>query len=204
MSKQKLKVAITGGIGSGKSLFSKFIEEAGYTVFKADDISKELLENDEKIKQKIIKTFGETAYVNGKPNNKYLAQNVFSSPVSVQKINSILHPVVLTVITKKMDEELKKKPVIFVEAALIYEAGMDEMFDYVVLISADENIRMGRKKTSINLSEDEFKKRSDNQIPDSEKRKRADFIFENNSTEADLKTKVNLLLMMLHTTAVKG
>ncbi len=202
MSKQKIKVAITGNIGSGKSLFSNYIEDEGFVVLKADEIGKEVLADDEKVKQKIIKLFGAGSYINGKPDTKYLAQNVFSDPGKVQKINSVIHPAVISIINKKMNEELNLKPVVFVEAALIYEADMEEMFDFVVLISADEKLRMERKKSSISLSEEEFLKRDHNQIPDSEKRKRADFIFENNSTMADLKAKANLLLMMLQSSAV--
>ncbi|OIP55443.1 MAG: dephospho-CoA kinase [Ignavibacteria bacterium CG2_30_36_16] len=202
MSKQKIKVAITGNIGSGKSLFSNYIEDEGFVVLKADEIGKEILADDEKVKQKIIKLFGAGSYINGKPDTKYLAQNVFSNLGKVQKINSVIHPAVISIINKKMNEELNLKPVVFVEAALIYEADMEEMFDFVVLISADEKLRMERKKSSISLSEEEFLKRDHNQIPDSEKRKRADFIFENNSTMADLKAKANLLLMMLQSSAV--
>jgi len=202
MSKQKIKVAITGNIGSGKSLFSNYIEDEGFVVLKADEIGKEVLADDEKVKQKIIKLFGAGSYINGKPDTKYLAQNVFSDPNKVRKINSVIHPAVISIINKKMNEELNLKPVVFVEAALIYEADMEEMFDFVVLISADEKLRMERKKSSISLSEEEFLKRDHNQIPDSEKRKRADFIFENNSTMADLKAKANLLLMMLQSSAV--
>ena len=202
MSKQKIKVAITGNIGSGKSLFSNYIEDEGFVVLKADEIGKEILADDEKVKQKIIKLFGAGSYINGKPDTKYLAQNVFSDPNKVRKINSVIHPAVISIINKKMNEELNLKPVVFVEAALIYEADMEEMFDFVVLISADEKLRMERKKSSINLSEEEFIKRDNNQIPDSEKRKRADFIFENNSNAAELKAKANLLLMMLQSSAV--
>ena len=202
MLKQKIKVAITGNIGSGKTLFSNYIEVEGFVVLKADEIGKEVLADDEKVKQKIIKLFGAGSYINGKPDTKYLAQNVFSDPNKVRKINSVIHPAVISIINKKMNEELNLKPVVFVEAALIYEADMEEMFDFVVLISADEKLRMERKKSSISLSEEEFLKRDHNQIPDSEKRKRADFIFENNSTMADLKAKANLLLMMLQSSAV--
>jgi len=202
MSKQKIKVAITGNIGSGKSLFSNYIEDEGFVVLKADEIGKEILADDEKVKQKIIKLFGAGSYINGKPDTKYLAQNVFSNLGKVQKINSVIHPAVISIINKKMNEELRLKHLVFVEAALIYEADMEEMFDFVVLISADEKLRMERKKSSISLSEEEFLKRDHNQIPDSEKRKRADFIFENNSTMADLKAKANLLLMMLQSSAV--
>jgi len=202
MLKQKIKVAITGNIGSGKSLFSNYIEDEGFVVLKADEIGKEILADDEKVKQKIIKLFGAGSYINGKPDTKYLAQNVFSNLGKVQKINSVIHPAVISIINKKMNEELRLKHLVFVEAALIYEADMEEMFDFVVLISADEKLRMERKKSSINLSEEEFIKRDNNQIPDSEKRKRADFIFENNSNAAELKAKANLLLMMLQSSAV--
>jgi len=202
MLKQKIKVAITGNIGSGKSLFSNYIEDEGFVVLKADEIGKEILVDDEKVKQKIIKLFGAGSYINGKPDTKYLAQNVFSNLGKVQKINSVIHPAVISIINKKMNEELRLKHLVFVEAALIYEADMEEMFDFVVLISADEKLRMERKKSSINLSEEEFIKRDNNQIPDSEKRKRADFIFENNSNAAELKAKANLLLMMLQSSAV--
>ena len=197
MSKQKIKVAITGNIGSGKSLFSNYIEDEGFVVLKADEIGKEVLADDEKVKQKIIKLFGAGSYINGKPDTKYLAQNVFSDPGKVQKINSVIHPAVISIINKKMNEELNLKPVVFVEAALIYEADMEEMFDFVVLISADEKLRMERKKSSISLSEEEFLKRDHNQIPDSEKRKRADFIFSNDGSVEDLKMKFNLLLITL-------
>ena len=74
---------------------------------------------------------------------------------------------------------------------------MEEMFDYVVLVTADEKIREARKEKSGGMSPGEFKRRNDNQIPDIEKKKAADFVFENNSSVEDLEKKVDLMLMML-------
>lgn len=197
MKNKKLKVAVTGSIGSGKSSFCSFMEEKGFPVIKADDISKEILSNDEKIKKKIIKAFGEDSYKNGKPDKKYLAEKIFSDPKKVFKINSILHPEVIKRTKELIDELHKNNNLIFVEAALIYEADMEEMFDYVVLITADENIRLQRAVSANKMTEEEFLNRSENQITDEEKMRRADFIFINNSSPDDLKTKANLLLTIL-------
>jgi dephospho-CoA kinase len=85
---------------------------------------------------------------------------------------------------------------VFIEAALIYEVDMEDMFDYVVLITAERDIRLKRKISS-GITEADFCKRELNQIPEEEKKKRADFIFSNNSTKTELKMKFNLLLLTL-------
>jgi dephospho-CoA kinase len=197
MKNKKLKIAITGSIGSGKSSFAEFLSSAGYPLLKADDISKEILSSDESIRKKIIKEFGNDSFKNGLPNKSFLAKKVFSDPENVVKINSILHPPVIKRINTEMEKLLKTNSMVLVEAALIYEADMEDMFDYVVLVTSAEEIRQKRKTTLDKLSEDDFKKRSLNQIPDEEKKKRADFIFENNGTLDDLKKKAQLLLMLL-------
>jgi dephospho-CoA kinase len=195
MSKKKLKIAITGSIGSGKSVFSEMIESNGFTVLKADDISKEILAADQEVRKRIIEAFGPESYSSNSVNKKYLAQKVFSDPDKVQIINNILHPLVIRRISDLMKKELQLKDKVFVEAALIYEADMEEMFDYVVLVTADEEVRFKRKSGI--LSAEDFEKRNLNQIPDSEKKKRADFIFENNGSIDELKRKVRLLLSLL-------
>ncbi len=92
---------------------------------------------------------------------------------------------------------LTKYDLVFVEAALIYEASMEDMFDYIVLITANEEIRKKRKVESGELLVEDFKKRNANQIPDEEKKKAADFVFENNGTMNDLSIKIELLLKLL-------
>jgi len=87
---------------------------------------------------------------------------------------------------------------VFAEAALIYEAEMDKFFDYVVLITAEEKLRLKRKIEFDNFSEEQFVKRDENQIPDIEKKKQADFVFENNGSFEDLKLKAELLLKILN------
>ncbi len=195
MEKKKLKIGITGNIGSGKSTFADFIKQKGLTVFNADDISKNILAANENVKKRVIEIFGEASFSNGLINKEYLSDKVFSNPENVLIINSILHPLVLEKIDEIMNEELKTNDKIFVEAALIYEADMEDMFDYVILIAAKTENRFKRKSTKLN--EKDFELRDSNQIPELEKKKRADFIFENNGSLQELKTKADLLLTIL-------
>ncbi len=191
-----MKIAITGNIGAGKSTFASFVEEAGLPVLRADDISKSILDNDEKVRKLVIKEFGNDSFIKNKPNKSFLSQQVFSDPVKLQKLESILHPGVIKLIDRSIKDLLKKFPVVFVEAALIYEADMEEMFDHVVLITSDRSIRLKRKIAS-GLSKEDFSQRESNQIPQEEKKKRADFIFSNDTTLEDLKMKFKLLLLTL-------
>ncbi len=198
MSRKIFTVAITGGIGSGKSTFSEFLREKDYPVIFADDLSKDLLKNSKDVKKEIIELFGSAAYNGSEINTDFLAMEVFSDPHKLQKINSILHPKVIEQINREVEELKKNNKLIFVEAALVYEANIENFFDYVVLITADEEIKKQRTVESKKFSSEEFDKRIQNQIKDEEKSKRADFIFFNNTTRNDLKIKADLLLMTLN------
>jgi dephospho-CoA kinase len=197
-----LKVAVTGSIGSGKTLFCKFLTGKGYPVIAADDVSKEILVSDTDIKKAIIREFGRQSYDNGSINKKYLAEAVFSDPQKVVRINSIIHPKVIEKIGLLVKEHSAKSDIVFVEAALVYEADMEEMFDYVVLVTADEIVRKQRKVELDKFTEADFLKRNENQIPDEEKRKRADFVFINSGSKEDLEKKADLLITILN--GVKG
>jgi dephospho-CoA kinase len=191
------KIAITGNIGSGKSAFCKLLVDAGYLVINADELSKELLATNVNLKNKIIQVFGKESYVKGKINKKYIADKVFSSPINVNKINSIIHPVVISEIEKIFIEKEGKEKIIFVEAALIYEAKMENLFDYIVLISSEEEIRKERKTNNGEMTTEEFYKRNSNQLSNDNKKKKADFVFENNSSLDELKRKADLLLHLI-------
>lgn len=193
----KLKIAITGGIGSGKSQFAGFIQEMGYMVIDADNAAKQLLTEDENIKKKIVLAFGAESYNEHGLNTRYLSENVFQDPENVKKINSIVHPAVIGKIKSLMDRELTNKDLVFVEAALIFEAGMEDLFDYVALISADENLRIERSMKRDDTDKEEIMRRMENQYTEEFKRNNSDFIFENNDSFEGLKSKASFFIHIL-------
>jgi len=197
---KKIRVAITGNIGSGKSTFTKSLFEAGYPVILADDISKEILAGDHEVREEVVKEFGAQSFQGNKINKKYIADNIFSDPKKLNKINSILHPRVRKRIEYLSKEYFKTSDIVFVEAALIYESKIENMYDYVVLITADKNLRMKRTTMTKKISEEDFLKRDNNQMNEESKKKKADFIFTNDGSKDDLKKKAILLINLLKPT----
>lgn len=195
--KKKITIGITGSIGSGKSEFTRLAENSGFPVIRADDLSNEILATNPIVRQNVIRTFGKDSFQNDKPNKKYLAEIVFSDPQKLRLLEKILHPLVIKQIQKKKKEIFKDNDILFIESAIIYEADLENLFDYVVLITADRELRLDRKIKS-GMSKEDFMKREMNQIPDDEKRKRADFIFTNNGSIRELEEKFNLLLTILN------
>jgi len=194
---KKLKVGITGGIGSGKSIFCKIAESKGFPVVVADDIAKKLLSENDEIKKQVIKTFGNESYINGEPNKKFLADNVFSQPEKLVQINNIIHPKTLQIIEELMNELLKTNNLVFVESAIIVEIGIEEMFDYIVLITAEDEKRIERVQKRSSLSVEDIQKRIDSQLKDESKKQFADFTIDNNSTEEKFTEKCEFVITLL-------
>lgn len=194
---RKIKVAITGNIGSGKSTFAKFISELGIPVITADIVSKQILETDAEVRLDVIRNFGAQAFQGKKINNKYIADVIFSDPKKLNKINSILHPRVRKKIDLLSKEFFNTNDLVFVETALIYESKIENMFDYVVLITAEKLTRLDRTSKSKKISENDFLKRENMQINENLKKKKADFIFINDGSKDELKQKAILLIKLL-------
>ncbi len=194
-----MKIGITGGIGVGKSTLSNILIEKGYKVFVADNIAKDLLKSDEKLRQEIISAFGEESYLENDLNVNYLAEKVFINQENVRKINSIVHPKTIKTIEKLMNEENEKSNLVFCESALIYEAGMEDLFDYIVTVKAEESTKIERIKKRDNISSDEIYRRMKNQYSEQFKIENADFTIDNNGSVEDLVPKVDFLLNLFKT-----
>ena len=194
---KKLKIGVTGGIGTGKSSFCEILEKKNHPVIKADIIAKEILATSEKVKSQIIKEFGKDSYTEEGPNVKYLAEKVFVNPEQVKKINKIIHPATIDEINNLMEKELKSVDLVFVESALIFEAGMEDMFDYVVAVTAEDETRFRRVMERDDVSKEEVERRMQNQLSEKYKKDSADFSVDNNGTFEDLESKTDFLLNLI-------
>lgn len=190
----KLKIAITGNIGAGKSLACEYLINKGYKVLFADIIAKKIMSSDIHVISQIKENFGKKSYTEGELNTAYLADEVFSDPSNVALINSIVHPVVIKEIQTKFKRLLHTRNVVFVEAALIFEAGMENLFDYVLLIDADEQVRFSRLQERNNMEYDDFRKIEDSQLPVEMKKEKSHFTIHNNGTPEALTAELDLIL----------
>ena len=194
---KKLLIGITGGIGSGKTTVTEYYKELGYYVLKADDIAKQVMVEDKTIIANIKKEFGDNCYSNGKLNTKYLAEKAFSHPDKVAKLNKIVHPKAIAKVKEEAKKLLDKNDIVIVEAAILFEAHWEDIFDYIILIVSDENDRIKRVIERDNTSIKEIKSRMMHQLPDNDKKGKADFVIENNSSIDVLKERAEFIIKLI-------
>lgn len=177
-NKDFIKIGLTGGIGSGKTTVARIIEKLGFPVFYSDLVSKSLMTENASVVKSVIEIFGEQAYANGLLNRAYLAQIVFNNPSLLNALNEIIHPEVRTAYDV-FCEKYKHKKLIFNEAAILFETGAYKRFDYNLLVTASEEIRIRRVMERDQLSESQVRARMNNQWSDEKKIPLADFVVFN-------------------------
>jgi len=174
-----IKIGLTGGIGSGKSLISSIFRKLGVPVYDSDSATKNLYLTDKILKQNIIEAFGkETYFLSGELNRAFLANLIFNDKQKMQLINQIVHPRV------KLDfedwlQKHKAEKYIIKEAAILIESGAYKHVDKIIVVTAPIDVRIKRVTLRDNVDETEVKKRISNQITDNELFKYADFIVNN-------------------------
>lgn len=176
-----LKIGLTGGIGSGKTTVAKIFDVLGIPVLYADDVAKELMNNDESLKDDIKKHFGEEAYKNNLLDRKYLANAVFQNTEKLNLLNSLVHPVTMAHAINWMKEQ--KAPYAIKEAAILFESNSHVGLDYVIGVTAPEELKIKRIRQRDNNTEAEVRQRIDRQMNDVEKMKRCDFVIHNDESQ---------------------
>lgn len=193
-----LLIGLTGSIGAGKSLVADHFRKAGIPVLSADAIAKELMANDPDMRQAIVDAFGPESYTGQELNRKWLAAQVFEDREQLEQLNQIVHPRTIAeqgVRARKLIDAGDR--IVACEAALIFESGGENRFDYIVVVDAEPDIRYGRAAERDGVTVDDIRKRDEMQIPAKEKVKAADFVIENNGSEQELSQKTNMIIMLL-------
>lgn len=172
-----LRIGLTGGIGSGKSVVAQLFAVLGIPVFDADKAAKQLMETDTDLRNALIEKFGTETYADGHLNRKYLANIVFNDSYQLACLNALVHPYTIAAAEKWASEQIT--PYTVKEAALFFEAGSAIGFDYMIGVFAPEHLRIKRVMDRDAVTREEVKARMQKQIPEEIKMRLCDFVIMN-------------------------
>ncbi len=177
-----LSVGITGGIGSGKSYVAEVLRALSYPVFDCDREAKLLYDNDEVLKQEVVRLFGEELYQteDGTLDRKRLGTIIFSSEEALKAVNALVHPAVRRAF-KHFQERHRAlgAKLCFLESAILFNSDLDKMLDKVLLVDADDETRLGRAMQRDNASLEQIKERMACQMSQEEMLNRSNFVINN-------------------------
>ncbi|WP_036221309.1 dephospho-CoA kinase [Mesoaciditoga lauensis] len=187
-------IAITGGIGTGKSTVTKFIREKGYVTIDADEVGHEALKEKE-IKMLVSKEFEIPLDKNGEINRKKLGKIVFSDRKKLNRLNSILHPQIVKMILDKL-RSLSNMEEVFVEAAVLFEMKLDRYADYIIVTDCSDELRMDRIMKREHISRKEAMLRIKTQLSREDFLKRADYVINTSKSLQYTLNQVSILLQL--------
>jgi dephospho-CoA kinase len=170
-------IGVTGGFCTGKTKITEIFQAFGAKVIDLDVLAHKALERGTKSFRRIIQEFGKDILVNDAISRPLLAKKVFTDNKKLAKLNSIVHPVVI----KQMQGLIKKAKGrdIVVEVPLLFEAGLRNYFDYIVVVKANKQTQIKRAMKNKGLNRIDVLRRINSQMPLSQKVKMADFVIDN-------------------------
>ena len=191
---QPILIGITGNIGSGKTAFCKLLEEQGFKVIYADDIAQQKLNEPDTLRM-LIKRWGKGIIKNGKPQRDKIAEIVFNNKSELDFLNSIVHPKTLSALQQIVDNSSDKY--LFFEIPLLFEAGLEQCFDYIILVRAPREIRINRLLQKGKETKRQIEARINAQIDDQDKVPLCDLVIDNSGDLNELKNQLDSLLTKL-------
>jgi dephospho-CoA kinase len=172
-----IKIGLTGGIGTGKTMVAGIFSALGIPVFYADQEAKKAY-SDLQVLEKIKLLFGETIFDNQSINFIKLSNLIFSNKIELEKLNAIIHPYVLQKFENWMEDN-HSAPYVIMESAILFETGYNPMFDKIIAVIAPEEVCIERVMKRDGIERDMVLKRMSNQFSNETKVKRSDFSIQN-------------------------
>ena len=179
-----IKVGITGGIGSGKTYVCKLLELMNFSVFYSDAEAKKIQDTNEYVRIKLTELFGKEAFTEDGLNRKYIAEIIFGNPTAKKQLEEIIHPKVAEAFaTWCEDKNNTDERIVFIESAILYESGFDKIVDKVIMVYADDEVRIERSMRRDGADRKAIEDRIKNQSSNNDKRLKADYVIHNNPND---------------------
>lgn len=185
------RIGITGGIGSGKTYVCQLLQQRGIPVYHCDDEAKRLMTESPLIRRRITRLLGPEAYTPSGLNKPLIARYLFADPSHAQRINAIVHPVVRQDFLQWTQQQTS--PIVAQECALLFESGFHDTVEVTVEVYTPQPLRLQRAIQRDNATAEQIQARMAQQMPEEEKRQRADYTLLNDGT-ADLEEQIDRLL----------
>ena len=198
--KNILKIGVTGGIGSGKTAVCDIFARLGVPVLHSDEMAKELSHSNQVIRKKLMSLLGTEAYLSdGTLNRQFVASKIFSNKELQRKVEAVIHPQVEKERERRIKELIQQgHRFLIIEAALMYEAGLDKKLDVVVVVHAEEATRVARVRKRDAVPEENVYARINAQDDVKKKLEKADYVIYNNGTLEELESKARFLYTLFN------
>ncbi len=176
-----IKIGLTGGIGTGKSVIAEIFTSLGIPVFYADQEAKKAYRDPDVLK-KIKALFGEIVFDHQQVNFIKLSNLIFSEKIKLEKLNNIIHPLVFNKF-KQWISWNNAAPYVIMESAILFETGYDSLFEKIIVVTAPAELCIERVMKRDSIDRDMVLKRMSNQFPNEVKAERSDFCIQNNNID---------------------
>jgi dephospho-CoA kinase len=187
-----LLVGLTGGIGAGKSTVARMLAERGAVVIDADELARRAIDTGTPGFDAVVKAFGPEAITSdGEINRNRLAALVFADEEARRKLEAIVHPEVARLFAEETAKHKGTDRIVVYAVPLLVESGLQEMFDVVVVVTAQREDRIARLAAARNMSGKDIRGRMDAQLSDDERERAADVVIRNDSSMEDLERQVD-------------
>ncbi len=187
-----IKLGVTGGIGSGKSVVCEVLRLHDIPVYDADLEAKRLNDTSPVIREKLIEAFGAELYKNDKLDRKKLAQLIFNDEKNLRQVNSIIHPELAKHFEKWTDGRMEHS-IVAIDAAVLFEAGFQQFVDKTITVFSPVETRIERVVKRDNLTKEQILSRINSQMSDEEKIRLSDFVIINDNKHSILEQVSTIL-----------
>lgn len=191
-----LKIALTGGIGSGKSSVAKLLRAAGIPVINADELARVVVQPEQPAWEALRQEFGqEFFHDNGTLNRQKLAQRVFSHPADLQRLNNLVHPWITRELHARLRQlESHDEPLVIVEVPLLFELELQSGYDGVIVSYLDHQTQISRLQSRDSRSLEEIEAMIQSQLPLADKLRQGHYSIDNRGTREETQRQVENLI----------